>query len=261
MAAISYDREAVKKSLREKICRAAAKAIAEDDVWAKHNIQDIPAERVVRHRYNPEIKQFMKDTTIVKIEKKPFTNGAMRHCFRMKKLATIPQSSSNHRFHSYGWSRASNYVAKCYMRRGQIDTSKEATDSVLTDITLQYESMHWAVRFNELHPPKKIDFIRAYAIEFIDRPKKPMFAVERFISGSDSYGNGFLKHNTNAGFVDLEEHRKTPQVFSAFSFYSSQGQRLVADVQGVGDLYTDPQVLSMDYRFGDGDLGPRGMGE
>ena len=87
-------------------------AIAEEDVWAKHNIQAIPAERVVRHRYNPETRQFMKDETIVKIERKPFTHGAMRHCFRMKKLASLPQSASNHRFHSYGWSRASNYVAK-----------------------------------------------------------------------------------------------------------------------------------------------------
>ena len=145
------------------------------------------------------------------------------------------------------------------MRRGQIDTSQEGIDAVLTDITLQYEAMHWAECFNELQPPKKVDFIRAYAIEFVDRQNTPMFAVERFIAGSDSYGNGFLKHNTNWGFVDLEEHRKTPQVFSAHSFYASQGQRLVADVQGVGDLYTDPQVLSMDYRFGDGDLGPRGM--
>ena len=145
------------------------------------------------------------------------------------------------------------------MRRRQIDTSQEGIDAVLTDITLQYEAMHWAEQYNELQPPKKVDFIRAYAIEFVDRQNKPMFAVERFIAGSDSYGNGFLKHNTNSGFVDLEEHRKTPQVFSAHSFYASQGQRLVADVQGVGDLYTDPQVLSMDYRFGDGDLGPRGM--
>jgi len=150
-------------------------------------------------------------------------------------------------------------INRCYMRRGQIDTSQEGIDAVLTDITLQYEAMHWATKYNELQPPKKVDFIRAYAIEFVDRVNKPMFAVERFIAGSDSYGNGFLKHNTNSGFVDLEEHRKTPQVFSAHSFYASQGQRLVADVQGVGDLYTDPQVLSMDYRFGDGDLGPRGM--
>lgn len=34
---------------------------------------------------------------------------------------------------------------------------------------------------------------------------------------------------------------------------------MVADIQGVGNLFTDPQVLSSDYRFGDGDLGPRGM--
>mmetsp|Transcript_26278 Transcript_26278/g.56418 ORF Transcript_26278/g.56418 Transcript_26278/m.56418 type:complete len:758 (-) Transcript_26278:98-2371(-) len=259
MTTVSYDREAVQKSLREKISRAAAKAISEGDVWSKYAIEAIPAERVVRHRYNPETRQFMKDETIVKMEKKPFTHGAMRHCFRMKKLASLPQSASNHRFHSYGWSRASNYVAKWYMRRGRIDTSAEGIDAVLTDITLQYEAMHWAEKFNETQAPKKVDFIRAYAVCFVDRPGKPMFAVERFIAGTDSYGLGFLKHNANSGFVDLEEHRKTPQVFSAHTFYASQGQRLVADVQGVGDLYTDPQVLSMDYRFGDGDLGPRGM--
>ena len=61
--------------------------------------------------------------------------------------------------------------------------------------------------------------------------------------------------------MDEEEGRATPQVFSAFSFYASKGKRLVADVQDVGDLYTDPHVLSNDYRFGEGegDLGPRGM--
>mmetsp|Transcript_31475 Transcript_31475/g.67996 ORF Transcript_31475/g.67996 Transcript_31475/m.67996 type:complete len:750 (-) Transcript_31475:81-2330(-) len=259
MASVPYDKEAILKSLREKIRRAAAKGIAEEDVWSKHDIPSIPAERVVRHRYNPETRQFTKDETIVKIEKKPFTHGAMRHCFRMKKLATPPQSATNHRFHSYGWSRASNYVAKCYMRRGKIDTSQNGIDAVLSDVILQYEAMHWATKFNTTNAPKKIDFIRAYAMEFVDRPKKPMFAVERFVDGTDSYGNGFLKHNTNAGFVDLEEQRKTPQIFSAYSFYASEGTRLVADVQGVGDLYTDPQVLSIDYRFGDGDLGPRGM--
>lgn len=198
--------------------------------------------------------------TVVKVEKEPFTHGAMRHCFRLKKLATPPQSSSNHRFHSYGWSRALNYVAKCYLKEdGTIDTSREGTDNVLTDIILQYEAAHWSALFNEANPPRKIDFIRAYAMEFVDRPGKPMFAVERYIAGNDSYGCGFHKHNTNSGFIDLEIRRKTPQVFSAHSFYASEGTRLVADVQGVGDLYTDPQVLSIDYRFGDGDLGPRGM--
>ena len=78
-------------------------------------------------------------------------------------------------------------------------------------------------------------------MEFIDRPHRPIFAIERYIAGSDSYGNGFWKHNTNSGYVDLETRRKTPQVFSAHSFYASQGERLVADIQGVGDLFTDPR--------------------
>jgi elongation factor 2 kinase len=62
-------------------------------------------------------------------------------------------------------------------------------------------------------------------------------AVERFIGGVGDYGYAFHKHNTNAGFVDDELHRYTPQVFSAFSFYASKGNRLVADIQGVGDLW------------------------
>ena len=69
------------------------------------------------------------------------TNGAMRHCFRMKKLATPPQHSSNHRFHNYGWSRASNYVAKAYMRRGQIDTSQEGNDAVLKEMMIFVETI------------------------------------------------------------------------------------------------------------------------
>ena len=193
------------------------------------------------------------------MEAEPFTHGAMRFCYRMKKLATPPASASNHRFHKYGWSRASNYVAKAYVVDGAVDCSDETKAAVRNDIVLQYEASHWAQRFNSVHPPKEICFIRAYAMEFPDRPGSPMFAVERFIAGKDKYGAGFHKHNTNSGYVDLEQHRTTPQVFSAYSFYASQGTRLVADIQGVGDLYTDPQVLSDDYRFGDGDLGPRGM--
>lgn len=34
---------------------------------------------------------------------------------------------------------------------------------------------------------------------------------------------------------------------------------MVVDIQGVGDLYTDPQVHSVKYSFGPGDMGPRGF--
>ena len=240
--------------------QAASKAVeVADPWWQNSSLPTVPAERVVRHLYNPQTQTWSTDETIVKMEEKPFTNGAMRFCYRMKKRAQPPASATNHCFHKMGWKTAPNYVAKCYQKDDEVDTSEEAKAAVMNDIVLQYEAQEWATRFNDADPPSKIHFIRAYVIEFVHRPGRPRFAVERFIAGKDSYGAGFVKHNTNAGFVDPELRRVTPQVFSAHSFYASEGTRLVADIQGVGNLYTDPQVLSSDYRFGEGDLGPRGM--
>ena len=240
--------------------KAAAVEVANGDPWAKFELEKIPAERIIRHLYHPETDTWTVDETIVKIEAEPFTHGAMRHCFRMKKRAQHPRHATNHHWHNISWSYAANYVAKAYINQdGQVDCSDDAKRAVQNDIKLQYEAQHWSNLFNEQNPPASIVFLRAYAIEFPDRDGHPWMAVERFIVGKDRYGAGFVKHNTNAGFVDTELRRVTPQVFSAFSFYKSQGKRLVADIQGVGDLYTDPQVLSDDYRFGEGDLGPRGM--
>ena len=248
------------ESRRTHVLNLLHKAATAEDPWARHKIHEIPAERVIRHLYHPRTGTWSTDETIVKMEKEPFTHGAMRYCYRLKKRAQPPNSATNRHFHSMSWSKASNYVAKAYRTpEGEVDCSLEAKRAVQNDILLQYEAQHWAEQFNHSDPPTKIHFIRAYALEFPDRPGQPWFAVERFIAGKDFYGGGFVKHNTNAGYVDVDERRITPQVFSAFSFYSSQGNRLVADIQGVSDLYTDPQVLSQDYRFGDGDLGPRGM--
>ena len=265
---------------------AAIEELARGDPWAKHEIYKIPAERVIRYSFNPESldvddscsfvqpsksnNSWKAEETIVKVQKEAFTHGAMRHCFRMKML-NLPKGISGIRSNKSGWKRAQNYVAKGYLQQQssngdstaasatQIDTSKEAREAVFNDIILQYEAANWAKKFNDKDPPKKIDFIRAYVLEFPDREGSPCFAIERFISSRDEHGGGFFKHNTNSGFVDDELGRVTPQVFSAYSFYASKGTRLIADIQGVGDLYTDPQVLSNDYRFGDGDLGPRGM--
>ena len=164
---------------------AASRAVALGDPWAKYEIEKVPAERIIRHLYHPETQTWSQDETIVKMEKEPFTNGAMRFCYRMKKMTPPPQSSSNHRFHDGGWTRASNFVAKAYLdKNGEIDTSNEAKTNVKNDILLQYEASHWSTRFNERNPPKKIIFIRAYAIEFPDREGEPWFAVERFITGT-----------------------------------------------------------------------------
>lgn len=51
------------------------------------------------------------------------------------------------------------------------------------------------------------------------------------------------------------------QAFSHFTFEHTGGQAMVVDIQGVQDLYTDPQIHTLDGKgYGDGNLGVRGMG-
>lgn len=46
------------------------------------------------------------------------------------------------------------------------------------------------------------------------------------------------------------------QAFSHFTFERSGHQLIVVDIQGVGDLYTDPQIhTEKGTDFGDGNLG------
>ncbi|PIO74937.1 MHCK/EF2 kinase domain protein [Teladorsagia circumcincta] len=111
----------------------------------------------------------------------------------------------------------------------------------------------WAEEFNRYNPPKKIDIVQMCVLEMIDLPCEPLFHLEHFIEGD------YIKYNSNSGFVS-DVARKTPQAFSHFTFERSGHQMIVVDIQGVGDLYTDPQihtVVGTDY--GDGNLGTRGM--
>lgn len=98
-----------RKTLSALLQKAAAIEIAKADPWDKYHLDQVPAERIIRHSYDPVSQQWHTDETIVKIEREPFTHGAMRFCYRMKKRSPPPQSASNSRFHKFGWSRASNY--------------------------------------------------------------------------------------------------------------------------------------------------------
>ena len=63
-----------------------------------------------------------------------------------------------------------------------------------------------------------------------------LYHVEHFIEGD------YIKYNSNSGFVDNKACRQTPQAFSHFTFERSGHELIVVDIQGVGDLYTDPQI-------------------
>ena len=210
------------------------------DPWLKFHIDKIPAELVRRHRYVPSSGTWITDTSMVKIEAFPFDRGAQRQVYRMKKISQAPTAH----WSMLDWAKAPNYVAKCYITEdGQINMQADQRQKVFDDIKLQHEAAHWAHEFNKAGPPKKIIVIQCYVLEFINRPGSPVLGCERFVDGHDKYGAGFVKHNSNSGFVETHEGRSTPQAFSAHSFYASKGNIMVVDVQGVGDLYTDPQVI------------------
>lgn len=199
---------------------------------------------------------WLVDETLVKLEKTPFDHGALRKCFRMKKLSQQPNRPS---MHALSWKTANNYIAKQY-----IDSSSSAEDGktkTLLDVKLQLTAGLLAQAFNQMDPapPKSVIIIDCFAMELFEREPTEWCLVERFISGHDAYGQGFLKHNSNSGYVDDVEKRLTPHAFSAATFYLSKGHVIVCDVQGIDDLYTDPCLHSARLSFGDSDLGRRGM--
>ncbi|KAF8381349.1 efk-1 [Pristionchus pacificus] len=208
------------------------------DPWMDFNINLLPVIRAKRHRYSAIRKTWTVDIVEVKLLGDPFARGAMRECFRMKKLSSMSRNQD--------WTHANNYVAKRYIQ--EVDR-----EVLFSDVRLQMDAKLWAEEFNRHSPPKKIDIVQMCVMEMLDMPGQPLYHLEHFIEGD------YVKYNSNSGFVsDLA--RKTPQAFSHFTFERSGHQMIVVDIQGVGDLYTDPQIHTVaGTDYGDGNLGTKGM--
>lgn len=150
--------------------------------------------------------------------------------------------------HKDSWDHASNYVAKSYM------DPTIPRERYFDDVKLQMEAKLWAEIYNRHNPPKKIDMFQVSILEFKNRPDSPLFHLEHFIDGQ------YIKYNSNSGFVEDSHMRNTPQAFSHFTFECSNHDLIVVDIQGVGDLYTDPQIhTSKGTDYGEGNLGVKGF--
>ncbi|XP_040923208.1 eukaryotic elongation factor 2 kinase isoform X5 [Toxotes jaculatrix] len=227
------------ESARETWKNAIEKAKAMPDPWAQFHLEDIETELCTRYRYNAITGEWAQDQVHLKMGAQPFGKGAMRECFRTKKLSNFSHSSN--------WKSASNYVAKRYMETVDRDVYFE-------DVRLQMEAKLWGEEYNRHRPPKQVDIMQMCVVEMTNRPGKPLFHLEHYIEGK------YIKYNSNSGFVRDDNIRLTPQAFSHFTFERSGHQLIVVDIQGVGDLYTDPQIhTEKGTDFGDGNLGVRGM--
>uniref|UniRef100_A0A3Q3NJK4 Eukaryotic elongation factor 2 kinase n=1 Tax=Labrus bergylta TaxID=56723 RepID=A0A3Q3NJK4_9LABR len=227
------------ESARDAWKHAIEKAKAMPDPWAQFHLEEIQTEPCTRYRYNAITGEWAQDQVHIKMGAQPFGKGAMRECFRTKKLSNFSHSSN--------WKSASNYVAKRYME--EVDRGV-----YFEDVRLQMEAKLWGEEFNRHRPPKQVDIMQMCVVEMAERPDKPLFHLEHYIEGK------YIKYNSNSGFVRDDNIRLTPQAFSHFSFERSGHQLIVVDIQGVGDLYTDPQIhTEKGTDFGDGNLGVRGM--
>lgn len=220
---------------------ALKKAKSLPDPWEKFHIDDsCPTEVAIRHRYNALKKNWVQDEVRVKMESLPFDQGAMRECYRLKKLSNFSKHMN--------WKHAANYVCKQYI-------DAVSRDVYFDDVRLQMDAKLWGEEYNRYNPPKKVDIFQVCVIEMKDREGSPLFHLEHFIEGK------YIKYNSNSGYVLRDETlRCSPQAFSHFTFERSGHQLIVVDIQGVGDLYTDPQIHTADGKdYGDANLGPRGM--
>ncbi|XP_051522724.1 eukaryotic elongation factor 2 kinase-like isoform X2 [Myxocyprinus asiaticus] len=218
---------------------AIEKAKAMPDPWVEFHLEEMETERCTRYRYSAVTGEWAKDDIFIKISSQPFGKGAMRECYRVKKLSNFSHRSK--------WKSASNYVAKSYMWTVNREVYFE-------DVKLQMEAKLWGEEFNRHRPPKQVDIMQMCVVEMTGRPGNPLFHLEHYIEGK------YTKYNSNSGFVRDDNIRLTPQAFSHFTFERSGHQLIVVDIQGVGDLYTDPQIhTEKGTDFGDGNLGVRGM--
>ena len=260
------------------------------DVWAQYEIHKRPTELAIRWDYDVVEDKWRSTETLIKMEATPFAHGAMRECYRMKKMSQVNASY----FYRMNWEDCNNYVAKRYLAKDVID------DVYWTDIKMQMVSKRYARQYNMRipPPPKKVDFLQAFVIEVqrvVDGvTTRMLFCVEVHVDGD------YTKHSNNSGFVQLgksyesaaesseescqtpqlprreptgaqpggeisstlvhHHYRSTPHAFSRFTFEASQGKLMIVDIQGVGDIYTDPQIHSVDSdAFGEGNLSVGGM--
>mmetsp|Transcript_13753 Transcript_13753/g.33614 ORF Transcript_13753/g.33614 Transcript_13753/m.33614 type:complete len:417 (+) Transcript_13753:66-1316(+) len=205
------------------------------------NFTHIPTQRAKVLKFNLEKGCFDKDGEIIdiKIDPSPFARGNLRLAHHM--LASI---SSRDR---------SKGVSQHYVAKISIDPFEDPR-SYLDDVATQQCAREYAKMYNRYNPPKRVKFVEAFVLSLIDRPHSPLCAVERYIDGT------YKKHNNNWGFINNKHERNTPHAFSHFTYEASQHQLLICDIQGVGDIYTDPQIHSIDGRgYGKGNMGTRGF--
>lgn len=215
-----------------------------------------PMLQAIRWSYNAETKGWQKDMRKIKVAPNAFNNGTLRVCFYMMELTNHENKRG-----SMGALVVPNVgqmstVEPTHVCKVYIDQFEER-DSYFDDAVMQAEAQRFADMYNKLEVPKKVGFLEVSVYEILDMPKSHgaiVCNVEEYIKGD------YIKHNNNWDYCEDLIARNTPQTFSHYTYEASDRKLIVVDMQGVNDLYTDPQMHTLDKNgFGKGNLGIRGI--
>ncbi|KAG1711058.1 hypothetical protein DVH05_013776 [Phytophthora capsici] len=205
------------------------------------DFREMSPETAIKHVFNYGTRQWSSTQVCINLDETPFSKGSLRIVYHLQDLS-IDSSATL----SNGGCYTGSYVAKL-----AIDPDEDP-QTYFRDIELQAHCAHYAQVYNSYTPPKRVEFIPAWVLELPER-NGALCAVEAYIPGE------YRKHNNNFGSVSDDE-RNTPQAFSHFTYEASNHELLAVDIQGVGDLYTDPQIHTLNgHDFGKGNLGVLGF--
>jgi len=182
-----------------------------------------PLEWVTKYEYRFESRRWVSTRLGVRIDPRRFGEGTNRNAHHMVDDA------------------GRRWVAKAHR-------SPASKDVVFREVAMQGLCHYFARAYNTRRPPKDVTFLDAFVIR---RTGGQYMACEEYLTGQ------FNKYNNNGGWCD--DDRNTPHAFSHFTYVIAKGKCLVVDIQGVGDVYTDPQIHTVNRTFGDGDGGLDGM--
>eukprot|EP00906_Rhabdomonas_costata_P037194 RCo052291 len=198
-----------------------------------------PPEPVVFSEYNMATGQWSTREGWVQLGSQPFQEGTLRFIYFLLDLSK-PEGSQD-----------------CAAKLSK--TRTDGRETYFQDVLMHAKAKSLADEFNRRAPPKRIDVLMSVVIEFklrkaLNGQGNLFMNVEPFLRGT------YKKYSNNFGFVS-NDVRNTPHAFSHFTHHVSGGRLLVCDIQGVDDVYTDPQIHSANSRskWGKGDMGIQGI--
>eukprot|EP00286_Rhodomonas_abbreviata_P017072 CAMPEP_0181325778 /NCGR_PEP_ID=MMETSP1101-20121128/21123_1 /TAXON_ID=46948 /ORGANISM="Rhodomonas abbreviata, Strain Caron Lab Isolate" /LENGTH=257 /DNA_ID=CAMNT_0023434141 /DNA_START=63 /DNA_END=832 /DNA_ORIENTATION=+ len=188
-------------------------------------------ERAVKFIWNEETEDWETRRVKIVMEEEPYKEGGMRVA---------------HKIWEFEGTKVTVGVAKYFKER------EIAPNMCFNEAMTQMLADAYAQRFNDAYnSARKIRFVPVSVVRLSERSGQ-IVSVEPYISGK------YVKHNDNDGHVDSDD--LLPQAFSHFTWEESKRKLLVCDIQGVEDLYTDPQIHSVDGEgFGTGNMGLPGI--